>query len=824
MLTLTASPATAGPYYVIVTNVAGAATSAVAVLTVQGPNGFEAWVQRYNEPGTNSAVANAVAVDASGNVFVTGYSVVTNGLADYVTIAYSSAGVALWTNRYNGSGNGDDQAVAIALGGNGNVIVTGQSFGSGGYYDYATVAYSGTGVPLWTNTFNRDNSSAAQASAVAVDGSGNVYVTGASGSIFGTIAYSSMGVPRWTNTWNINQVALPDALATDNTGNVYVTGRILDPPFFNNLGFATIAYSTAGIPLWTNLCYSSSQASSVAADSMGDIFVTGSGYVTIGYSNAGVPLWTNSYSGPSDNGNAQGIAVDDAGNVYVTGVSWDSSLTAMYATVAFSRDGSCLWTNLYSGPGDTQPSSAAAVAVVVDSKAHILYVTGYSTGTGSDYDYATVAYSTTGLPLWTNRYNGPANGPDQPQSKASLAVGPDGGVYVTGSSQSDTSTGKTDFTTVKYTSAVPPMLLAQPQGGTFNSGFTDRVSVAACASPPASYQWLLNGSPVSGATNSDYSFSVSAATVGRYLAVASNIYGAVTSSVAAVRLPESSLTENFDGLTVPPSLEVAAGYVFGTSSSPAGRAQNSSGSRSYIRTVADNYATVDFTFQVTVTVANGGGPNIAFVGIGSGLGDPGYFGEPGGSAYLRCDPDDFVSLYGGALNFFTAPGFGPGHNGVAISSSSNHPGSGTHRVQIRKQGNLLSFGLHRNYAGGPFVATYSTNLSLSANLSYLNATNSRLFFGTMAPQTTFDDLSIAVVGFNRLKVGLLNSGQANLGFLGNPGLYYALDWTHSLTPTVRWLPLTTNQAATDGSILFTNAPSPGPTNDFYRTRYVTNFP
>jgi len=116
------------------------------------------WTKRYNGPENGYDFATAVAVDASGNVFVTGYSYDSDsgGNWDYATIAYSGAGVPLWTNRYVGS------ASAVAVDANGNVFVTGSS----------TIKYSGAGVPLWTNRY------IGSASAVAVDGTGNVVVTG----------------------------------------------------------------------------------------------------------------------------------------------------------------------------------------------------------------------------------------------------------------------------------------------------------------------------------------------------------------------------------------------------------------------------------------------------------------------------------------------------------------------------------------------------------------------------------------------------------------------------------------------------------------------
>ncbi len=76
-----------------------------------------------------------------------------------------------------------------------------------------------------------------------------------------------------------------------------------------------------------------------------------------------------------------------------------------------------------------------------------VFVTGNSTGSGGSYDYATIAYSGAGVPLWTNRYNGLGYGADLPPNKPSLAVGPDGAICVTGTSGGPFSS---DFVTVKY--------------------------------------------------------------------------------------------------------------------------------------------------------------------------------------------------------------------------------------------------------------------------------------------------------------------------------------------------------------------------------------
>ena len=80
-------------------------------------------------------------MDIAGNVFVTGDSTPVSGGQDYATIAYSSAGAPLWTNRYDGPASGNDFARAIAVDDSGNVFVTGYS-DSGTNLDYATIKYS----------------------------------------------------------------------------------------------------------------------------------------------------------------------------------------------------------------------------------------------------------------------------------------------------------------------------------------------------------------------------------------------------------------------------------------------------------------------------------------------------------------------------------------------------------------------------------------------------------------------------------------------------------------------------------------------------------
>jgi hypothetical protein len=88
----------------------------------------EAWVRSYSGQAESDDRAQKVVLDSSGNVIVAGSSDTGINGSDLLFLKYSSAGVPLWTNRYAWPANGFDCAYAVALDGSGNVFVTGESW------------------------------------------------------------------------------------------------------------------------------------------------------------------------------------------------------------------------------------------------------------------------------------------------------------------------------------------------------------------------------------------------------------------------------------------------------------------------------------------------------------------------------------------------------------------------------------------------------------------------------------------------------------------------------------------------------------------------
>ena len=156
--------------------------------------GQEEWMAGYNLPNGISFAA-AIAVDRSGNIYVTGTSgTFMSGDFDYATIKYNNSGQQQWVARYNGAANSDDGGTAIAVDRLGNVYVTGNiQTGSGG--DIRHDQYDSLGQQQWVALYNAQGSPVA----IAVDNLGSVYSTGSGAGDYVTIKTiiraSSSGLP-----------------------------------------------------------------------------------------------------------------------------------------------------------------------------------------------------------------------------------------------------------------------------------------------------------------------------------------------------------------------------------------------------------------------------------------------------------------------------------------------------------------------------------------------------------------------------------------------------------------------------------------------------
>jgi uncharacterized delta-60 repeat protein len=313
----------------------------------------------------------------------------------------------------------------------------------------------------WVRRYNGPGNWLDGASDLALDNSCNVYVTGytssiANGSDYATIKYDSSGNQLWVRTYDGSEGGPYDdsaaAIDVDNAGNIYVTG--ISQLSETGFDYATIKYYPNGATAWVRRyngpANMGDRATDIAVDDYGNVYVTGQSYsdetgldyATIKYDPDGTELWVRRYNGPGDEDDgANAIVVSDgSGNVYVTGYSYIDWQQSEYATIGYYPNGDTAWVRRYN-PGYGEDS---AYAITLDRSGNI-YVTGCSYAFGTDYDYATIKYYPNGDTAWVRRYNGPGYGEDYAYA---IAVDTSGNVYVTGTAWSNGT--EYDYATIKY--------------------------------------------------------------------------------------------------------------------------------------------------------------------------------------------------------------------------------------------------------------------------------------------------------------------------------------------------------------------------------------
>ena len=222
--------------------------------------GVQQWTATYNGPSDSNDYVYKIALDNQGNVYLAGESQGINTKADFTVIKYNTAGVEQWVKRLNGAYNNDDSAEDIAIDAQGNVYVTGfLNDGSPTYDKYLTIKYSPDGTVLWQNTYNGP-SLTDEAKFITLDADGNVIVTGESG--FGTanntpdyltIKYNSAGIQQWTARTGVSfRYETVSGVVTDPAGNVYITGT--EERGSDSVNYLTVKYNAAGAQQWSHPC------------------------------------------------------------------------------------------------------------------------------------------------------------------------------------------------------------------------------------------------------------------------------------------------------------------------------------------------------------------------------------------------------------------------------------------------------------------------------------------------------------------------------------------------------------------------------------------
>jgi outer membrane protein assembly factor BamB/PKD repeat protein len=377
------------------------------------PEGNELWSARHNGPGDGDDEAKAIIVDALQNVYVTGsfymgsYQDWGTG-NDYATIKYDSSGGVLWVALHDGPGNSSDSADAITMDASGNIIVTGNCEGDGSHSDIVTIKYDSSGSELWVATYESPYNNHDRVAALTTDSENNVIVTGYS---YGdgthkdmiTIKYDPDGNTIWERRYDGpgNYEDSATDIAVDPMGNVYVVGY--QHGWTTRQDYCTLKYNSTGYLLWMRRWMGFGDVrdygNAIALDAEYNVYVTGRSYeiasnfdyVTVKYNTHGYIQWIDRYKGTGNYyDNPVDITVDSSQNVYVTGESFENTFSWDYATVVYDSKGNRLTVKKYDGDaiGDDLPT-----AMALDNNGNV-YITGMSHQYRfGNFDYATTKYS-----------------------------------------------------------------------------------------------------------------------------------------------------------------------------------------------------------------------------------------------------------------------------------------------------------------------------------------------------------------------------------------------------------------------------------------------
>ncbi len=291
--------------------------------------------------------------------------------------------------------------------------------------------------PAWTQRYSGPIGDADSAQDLALDPQGNIYVTGVSGMTardIATVKYSPSGQQLWVRTYDG-----PAHLNDEGTriivrgGFVYVGGTTTVASSAED--YLVIKYDTDGNQIWTarRAGAGQDQLRGLAVDVAGNVYVTGettagnfTDITTIKYNPQGQLVWSRSFDGPGHFfDEPRDLRVNAAGEVYVCGHTylaedWNALL------LKYDAAGTLAWSRILSTPGAT---AEIYEAIELDSNGEVI-VAG-SSGTFFLADLVALKYSPQGDLRWTRRVHGP-NANTGADSAFGLAIDSARNIYIAG--------------------------------------------------------------------------------------------------------------------------------------------------------------------------------------------------------------------------------------------------------------------------------------------------------------------------------------------------------------------------------------------------------
>jgi hypothetical protein len=354
------------------------------------------WGTYYGGSALENSI-NAISVDNSGNVYITGltqspsgiatpgaYQTVYSGYGDVYLAKFNTSGTMQWSTYYGGSAF--DAGYGVATDAAGNVYITGETastsgIATSGAYQSTTAGsgdafiakFTSAGAIQWATYYG--GSSGDRSSAISVDGAGNTYIvgyTGSSSSIATLGAYQTAiagandvflakfngsGAIQWASYYGGAAEDEGNSITTDISGNIYITGLTASTSGIATLG----AYQTV-------------------FGGVNDVFLAK-------FNTSGAIQWSTYYGG-SDDDEGYSVAFDGAGNLYMTGLTQSTSGIATSGAyqvttggdgdaflTKFNTSGAIQWASYYGGSGYDYGNG-----VTTDNFGDV-YITGYTTST-----------------------------------------------------------------------------------------------------------------------------------------------------------------------------------------------------------------------------------------------------------------------------------------------------------------------------------------------------------------------------------------------------------------------------------------------------------